>query len=79
MVECNSGGWLPKPQIQWRDSSGQIIPPSSELYSQDKSELFYVSTALILNISSQTVTCYIQNPITGQEKWTKIQVEGECQ
>ncbi|EPQ19660.1 Selection and upkeep of intraepithelial T-cells protein 1 [Myotis brandtii] len=75
MVECNSGGWFPKPQIQWIDSSRQIIPPSSESYSQDQSKLFHISTTLILNDNSKTgVTCNLQNPITGQKKWTSIKL-----
>ncbi|XP_070259431.1 selection and upkeep of intraepithelial T-cells protein 1-like [Myotis yumanensis] len=75
IVECNSGRWFPKPQIQWIDSSGQIIPPSSESYSQDQSKLFHISTTLILNDNSKRgVTCNLQNPITGQKKWTNIKL-----
>ncbi|XP_070259426.1 putative selection and upkeep of intraepithelial T-cells protein 1 homolog isoform X4 [Myotis yumanensis] len=77
IVECNSGRWFPKPQIQWIDSSGQIIPPSSESYSQDQSKLFHISTTLILNDNSKRgVTCNLQNPITGQKKWTNIKLAG---
>ncbi|XP_036206216.1 selection and upkeep of intraepithelial T-cells protein 1-like isoform X2 [Myotis myotis] len=78
IVECNSGGWFPKPQIQWIDSSGQIIPPSSESYSQDQSKLFHISTTLILNDNSKRgVTCNLQNPITGQKKRTNIKLEDD--
>nr|XP_021485097.1 selection and upkeep of intraepithelial T-cells protein 8-like [Meriones unguiculatus] len=73
MVECNSGGWFPKPQMQWRDSRGQALPHSSKSYSRDEARLFHLKMTLFLTNRSQgTVTCCIFNPVSGEEKQTSI-------
>ncbi|XP_053432647.1 putative selection and upkeep of intraepithelial T-cells protein 1 homolog isoform X2 [Nycticebus coucang] len=75
MLTCKSGGWFPKPQIQWTDSNRQKIPLSSESYSQDESKLFHITTTVNLTDSSkESVTCHFLNPVTGQEKWTSIEL-----
>ncbi|XP_013818194.2 PREDICTED: selection and upkeep of intraepithelial T-cells protein 8-like [Capra hircus] len=69
MVDCNSGGWFPKPQMECRDSRGEIVPHSSKSYSQDGARLFHMKMTLVLrNQSWGNMTCYICNPLTGEEK-----------
>ncbi|XP_039738803.1 putative selection and upkeep of intraepithelial T-cells protein 1 homolog [Pteropus medius] len=73
LVQCNSKGWFPQPQMEWRDSRGEIIPPASKSHSQDTNKLFDMKMTLLLRHSSQSnVTCYLQNPVTGQEEMTSI-------
>nr|XP_019566431.1 PREDICTED: putative selection and upkeep of intraepithelial T-cells protein 1 homolog [Rhinolophus sinicus] len=73
LVECNSAGWFPQPQMEWRDSRGEIIPHASKSHSQDTGKLFNMKMTLLLKRSSQgNVTCYLRNPVTGQEERTSI-------
>uniref|UniRef100_A0A2I2YR32 Ig-like domain-containing protein n=1 Tax=Gorilla gorilla gorilla TaxID=9595 RepID=A0A2I2YR32_GORGO len=73
LVECNSEGWFPQPQMEWRESRGEIIPPASKSYSQDRNKLFNMKMSLLLRDSSHdNITCYLQNPVTGQEERTSI-------
>ncbi|XP_054577209.1 putative selection and upkeep of intraepithelial T-cells protein 1 homolog isoform X2 [Eptesicus fuscus] len=73
LVECNTGGWFPQPQMEWRDSGGEIIPPTSISHSQDTDKLFNMKMTLLLKSSShRNVTCCLRNPVTGQEERTSI-------
>ncbi|XP_028745978.1 selection and upkeep of intraepithelial T-cells protein 7-like [Peromyscus leucopus] len=72
MVECNSGGWFPQPQMEWRDSRGKVLPPSSKSYSQDEARFFHMKMTLLTNQSQSRIICYIFNPVTGEEKQTSI-------
>lgn len=79
MVECNSGGWFPKPQMEWRDNKGEVVPHSSKSYSKDGAGLFHMKMTLLLRYKSQgNVTCYILNPLIGKGKQTDIIIAGEC-
>lgn len=78
LVECNSRGWFPQPRMEWRDSRGEIIPPASISHLQDTNKLFDMKMTLLLSRSSQrNVTCYLQNPVTGQEEKTSIVLSGK--
>ncbi|KAM6217036.1 putative selection and upkeep of intraepithelial T-cells protein 1 homolog [Rhynchocyon petersi] len=73
VVECNSGGWFPQPQMEWRDHSEDIIPATSTSNSQDSAKLYHMKMTLLLTSSfHRNVTCYLQNPINGQEERTSI-------
>ncbi|XP_027792821.2 putative selection and upkeep of intraepithelial T-cells protein 1 homolog [Marmota flaviventris] len=77
-VECNSGGWFPQPQMEWRDSQGKVLPPASKSHSQDTDKLFNMKMTLFLsNTHPGDVTCYLRNPLTGQEEKTNIVLLGE--
>ncbi|XP_054428253.1 putative selection and upkeep of intraepithelial T-cells protein 1 homolog [Pteronotus mesoamericanus] len=73
MVECNSGGWFPQPQMEWRDNKGEVVPYSSKSYSLDGAGLFYMKMILFLRSASQSnVICYIHNPLSGEGKQINI-------
>uniref|UniRef100_A0A8C8YYU3 Ig-like domain-containing protein n=1 Tax=Prolemur simus TaxID=1328070 RepID=A0A8C8YYU3_PROSS len=68
-VLCSSGGWFPKPKVQWRDTAGVKLPSLPESQTQDGDGLFHVEASLVVKDSSMgNVTCSIQNPLSGQEK-----------
>ncbi|XP_064140225.1 butyrophilin-like protein 1 [Loxodonta africana] len=68
-VACSASGWFPKPQVQWRDRSGEKLLTSSEAHAQDADGLFRLEASLVVRDSSvRNVTCSILNPILGQEK-----------
>ncbi|XP_049620739.1 butyrophilin-like protein 1, partial [Suncus etruscus] len=72
-VLCSSGGWFPKPRVQWNDESGMKLLSLSESLSQDRDGLFHVETSLVVTDKSLgNVTCSIQNPISRQEKKSLI-------
>ncbi|XP_036899225.1 selection and upkeep of intraepithelial T-cells protein 8-like isoform X2 [Sturnira hondurensis] len=77
MVECNSGGWFPQPQMEWRDDKGEVVPHLSKSYSQDEVGLFYVKMIVFLTNKSQgNVICYIRNPLSSEEKQISIFLAG---
>uniref|UniRef100_A0A8C6DG39 Butyrophilin subfamily 1 member A1 n=1 Tax=Moschus moschiferus TaxID=68415 RepID=A0A8C6DG39_MOSMO len=68
-VVCTASGWFPKPQVQWRDLSGEKFLEFSEAHTQDAGGLFSVEAALVVRDSTVgNVTCSILNPVLGQEK-----------
>ncbi|XP_053431531.1 selection and upkeep of intraepithelial T-cells protein 1-like [Nycticebus coucang] len=72
-VECNSEGWYPQPQMEWRDSRGEIILPMSKNHSRDRNMKM---SLLLTGTSQENVTCYLQNPVTGQEEKASIVLSG---
>ncbi|XP_053511416.1 putative selection and upkeep of intraepithelial T-cells protein 1 homolog [Artibeus jamaicensis] len=69
IVECNSGGWFPQVQMEWRDSKGNVIPASSKIFSEDRDGLLHLKMSVLLQNSTHgPVTCCLLNPVTGQEK-----------
>ncbi|XP_019490114.1 PREDICTED: selection and upkeep of intraepithelial T-cells protein 8-like, partial [Hipposideros armiger] len=73
MVECDSGGWFPQPQMEWRDNKGEVVPHSSKSYSKDGAGLFHMKMTLLLRNKSQgNMICYICNPLIGEGKQTNI-------
>ncbi|XP_019480291.1 PREDICTED: putative selection and upkeep of intraepithelial T-cells protein 1 homolog [Hipposideros armiger] len=69
MVECSSGGWFPKAEMEWRDSRGNMIPSSSKIFFQDADGLLHLKMSVLLkNNTDHSVTCCFRNPVTGQEK-----------
>ncbi|XP_054994372.1 selection and upkeep of intraepithelial T-cells protein 7-like [Sorex araneus] len=77
VVECNSGGWFPEPQMEWRNSKGEVIPHLSKSYSQDEAKLFHMEMTLFLPIQHRSnVTCYIFNSLLGKGRHTNITLTG---
>lgn len=77
-VLCSSGGWFPKPRVQWSNMAGVKLPTLSESQTQDGDGLFYVEASLVVTDSSLgNVTCSIQNPFSGQEKVSAIFLPGQ--
>lgn len=78
MVECNSEGWYPQPQMNWRDSKGNVIPASSKIFSEDQAGLLHIKTSVLLKNSTHgPVTCCFHNTVTGQEKRASIVLPSE--
>ncbi|XP_060046791.1 butyrophilin subfamily 1 member A1-like [Erinaceus europaeus] len=76
-VVCTASGWFPKPQVQWRDPSGEKFLAFSEVQNQDAKGMFSVEAVLVVRDSSVgNVTCSILNPVLGQEKAMAIFIPG---
>ncbi|MXQ97806.1 hypothetical protein E5288_WYG013816 [Bos mutus] len=79
-VLCSSGGWFPKPRVQWSDTAGEKLLSLSEYQTQDGDGLFHVEASLVVTDSSLgNVTCSIQNPVSGQEKASAIFLPGKLE
>ncbi|XP_027258084.1 selection and upkeep of intraepithelial T-cells protein 8-like isoform X2 [Cricetulus griseus] len=73
IVECFTAGWFPRPQMEWRDSKGEVVPYDSISHSQDGERFFHMKTTLLLrNQSQESITCCVLNPLTGEEKQTNL-------
>lgn len=78
IVECNSGGWYPQPQMKWTDSRENVIPASSKIFSEDGAGLLHLKTSVLLkNSTFGPITCCFHNRVTGQEKRASIILPGE--
>nr|KAF6324837.1 hypothetical protein mMyoMyo1_008294 [Myotis myotis] len=74
-LECKSEGWFPQPKVQWLDSEGREIPAQSETHTQDKGDLFHVTTSLVLREPSQkNLKCSIWNPVLNQKKEEQLSI-----
>ncbi|XP_072800797.1 butyrophilin-like protein 1 [Vicugna pacos] len=72
-VLCSSGGWFPKPRVQWSGMAGMKLPSLSESQTQDGDGLFHVEASLVVTDSSTgNVTCSIQNTLSGQERVSAV-------
>ncbi|KAH1173589.1 butyrophilin subfamily 1 member A1-like [Mauremys mutica] len=59
---CESAGWYPKPQAQWRDLSGQHLPFLTEKITQHDNGLFEAQISIIVTeTSSQDLSCSVRN------------------
>ncbi|XP_012581498.1 PREDICTED: butyrophilin-like protein 1 [Condylura cristata] len=72
-VLCSSGGWFPKPSVQWMTKAGAKLETFSESHTEDKDGLFQVESSVIVTDSSlNNVTCSIQNPLSSQKRASAI-------
>uniref|UniRef100_A0A8C4Y7H4 Butyrophilin subfamily 1 member A1 n=1 Tax=Gopherus evgoodei TaxID=1825980 RepID=A0A8C4Y7H4_9SAUR len=77
-VVCRSIGWYPKPEAQWRDLQGQLLPSTSEKISPEANGLFRAEIAIVLTEeSNQKVSCCVRNPRLNQERESEISLAGQ--
>ncbi|XP_021056948.1 selection and upkeep of intraepithelial T-cells protein 11-like isoform X2 [Mus pahari] len=73
LVECTAESLFPPAKMTWRDSKGNIIPPSTTFDSQDRAGLLCLkSTILLKNRAEGPITCSIYNKTTNQEKTRSV-------
>ncbi|KAM5167473.1 butyrophilin-like protein 2 [Callospermophilus lateralis] len=77
---CTAKGWFPEPQVYWEDITGQRLLTVSEHHIQDEEGLFYVEDTLaIRNMSVETVSCFIYNPVLTEVKGAVIALPEKLQ
>uniref|UniRef100_A0A8C8SBH9 Butyrophilin subfamily 1 member A1 n=1 Tax=Pelusios castaneus TaxID=367368 RepID=A0A8C8SBH9_9SAUR len=47
-VVCRSSGWYPKPDVEWRNLQGQLLPSDSKTISEDANGLFQTKTSIFI-------------------------------
>ncbi|XP_067414704.1 butyrophilin subfamily 1 member A1-like [Emydura macquarii macquarii] len=74
-VVCESAGWYPEPETQWRDHHGQLLASSSETKFKDANGLFQIQIAIVTTENSnRDLSCFVRNPRLNQEKESTIYI-----
>ncbi|XP_065418532.1 butyrophilin subfamily 1 member A1-like isoform X3 [Chrysemys picta bellii] len=74
-VVCESAGWYPEPEAQWRDHHGQLLASSSETKSKDANGLFQMQISIVaIENSNRDLSCFVTNPRLNQEKESTIYI-----
>ncbi|XP_076019072.1 butyrophilin-like protein 10 [Genypterus blacodes] len=78
MLECESAGWYPEPEMLWLDAEGNIVSagPTETLRGPDG--LYNVSSSVTVdNKHGNTFTCKLRQNKTNQTRDTQIHVPGD--
>uniref|UniRef100_A0A8C3I6Q8 Butyrophilin subfamily 1 member A1 n=1 Tax=Chrysemys picta bellii TaxID=8478 RepID=A0A8C3I6Q8_CHRPI len=68
-IVCQSIGWYPEPELQWRDRSGNHLSSLFGKKSQSENGLFSIQHMLIITEKSiRNLSCSIRNSVLKQEK-----------
>uniref|UniRef100_K7G421 Butyrophilin subfamily 1 member A1 n=1 Tax=Pelodiscus sinensis TaxID=13735 RepID=K7G421_PELSI len=72
---CRSSGWYPRPEAQWRDQQGKLLPSAFEKISPEAGGLFQTKIAMVLKEeSNQKVSCHVRNPRDNRERESAISI-----
>ncbi|XP_030390637.1 butyrophilin subfamily 1 member A1-like isoform X4 [Gopherus evgoodei] len=72
---CESAGWYPEPQVQWRDLRGQHLPSLTEKITQHDNGLFEAQISIIVTeTSSQDLSCSVSNSHLNQGKESMVYI-----
>uniref|UniRef100_A0A8C3XPX7 Ig-like domain-containing protein n=1 Tax=Chelydra serpentina TaxID=8475 RepID=A0A8C3XPX7_CHESE len=72
-IVCQSAGWHPEPEAQWRDHHGQLLSSASEKISKETNGLFRTQISIVITEdSNQNLSCFVRNPLINQEKISTV-------
>ncbi|XP_038624384.1 butyrophilin subfamily 1 member A1-like [Tachyglossus aculeatus] len=73
VLECESSGWYPEPELEWRDDRGRVIPSQSlrRLRAGDGLYIVAASVAVPFHFVSQ-MSCSVRNPLLWGRKVSAI-------
>uniref|UniRef100_A0A8C3HAL1 Ig-like domain-containing protein n=1 Tax=Chrysemys picta bellii TaxID=8478 RepID=A0A8C3HAL1_CHRPI len=78
-VVCQSAGWHPEPEAQWRDHHGQLLSSASEKISKADNGLFQTQISIVITEdSNQNLSCSVRNPLVNQDKISTVFIAGQC-
>ncbi|XP_030608883.1 butyrophilin subfamily 1 member A1-like [Archocentrus centrarchus] len=78
MLDCESAGWYPEPELLWLDAEGNLLPagPTETLRGPD--DLYTVSSRVTVEKRhSNNITCRVQQKNINQSRETHIHVPGD--
>ncbi|XP_075770455.1 uncharacterized protein LOC102450174 isoform X2 [Pelodiscus sinensis] len=77
-LRCTSQGWYPHPEVLWTDSTRQNITAMAKTRILKDMAGFYQinSTILIVDSSSDTISCTIINPVLKRQRKKVIPISG---
>ncbi|XP_065421077.1 butyrophilin subfamily 1 member A1 isoform X2 [Chrysemys picta bellii] len=74
-IVCQSIGWYPEPELQWRDRSGNHLSSLFGKKSQNENGLFSIQHMLIITEKSiRNLSCSIRNSVLKQEKVSRVYI-----
>nr|XP_023961670.1 butyrophilin subfamily 1 member A1 [Chrysemys picta bellii] len=74
-IVCQSIGWYPEPELQWRDRSGNHLSSLFGKKSQSENGLFSIQHMLIITEKSiRNLSCSIRNSVLKQEKVSRVYI-----
>ncbi|XP_043836638.1 butyrophilin-like protein 3 [Dromiciops gliroides] len=77
LLVCQSAGWLPKPNVQWRQYPEQWLS-SKHTVNQDDNGLFFIETTLpVKEHSNKNISCSVLNLLLRKEKESRVQIADE--
>lgn len=59
VLRCDAKGWYPKPEIQWEDEEGNIIPPLDNNTESEAGHFFGYSRITVEMVANRTYTCIV--------------------
>ncbi|XP_047393320.1 butyrophilin subfamily 1 member A1-like [Sciurus carolinensis] len=76
-LTCTSTGWYPQPEVQWKGRQGLHFTPDSETVRAEESGMFQVQASILVEESSTgNVSCFIRNPLLGEQKEARVSLAG---
>ncbi|XP_074975558.1 butyrophilin subfamily 3 member A2-like isoform X1 [Caretta caretta] len=73
LVVCQSAGWHPEPEVQWKDHHGKLLSPASEKISKETNGLFQTQISIVITEdSNRNLSCSVRNPLVNQEKISTV-------
>uniref|UniRef100_A0A8C0GIF4 Uncharacterized protein n=1 Tax=Chelonoidis abingdonii TaxID=106734 RepID=A0A8C0GIF4_CHEAB len=79
-VVCQSAGWHPEPEAQWRDHRGQLLLSASEKISKADNGLFQTQISIVVTEdSNQNLSCSVRNPLVNKDKISTVFIAGQAE
>ena len=77
VLQCNSTGWYPEPEVLWLDSEGNLLSAGPTETVRGPDDLYTVSSRVTVEKRhSNSFTCRVQQNSTNQTRETLIHVPG---
>ncbi|XP_075594469.1 butyrophilin subfamily 1 member A1-like [Balearica regulorum gibbericeps] len=75
-VVCRSAGWYPRPEVLWKDPSGQHLPSVSQRHSSDERGLFNIEDVIVVTNGNRDGkwSCVVRNSRLNQEQETSLHI-----
>ena len=82
VLQCESGGWYPEPELEWRDSEGRLLPAdvtqTDRLPDPGPHQRYTVTSRVtVQKTDTNRFTCRVHLQRLNQIRETEIHVPGE--
>ncbi|KAI3375492.1 hypothetical protein L3Q82_003820 [Scortum barcoo] len=68
VLRCDAKDWYPKPEIEWSDKEGNIIPPFDNNTEPEAEHFFVYSRITVKMMANNTYTCTVRQQDIGQSR-----------